>query len=91
MARTHHHDYTRKDGSVVTVEYTFKEGSEPTYSPMHGAEGGDACEVEIVAAFSETSEDVKLTDEELSELDEWIACNHVSEPDDFYDPAEWRD
>jgi hypothetical protein len=40
-------DFCLDDGRPVTVEYTYRPGSETTYSPMYGADGGDGCEVEI--------------------------------------------
>lgn len=54
MSATHFHDFTRDDGSPVTVEYSFSAGSPTTYSPHSGACGGDPCEVEIISVMPNT-------------------------------------
>lgn len=56
MPETFFQDFTRDDGSPVTVEYSYSPGSETTYSPMSGACGGDGCDVEIVTAWPNTQE-----------------------------------
>lgn len=56
MPHTHFQDFTRDDGSPVTVEYSFRGGSETSYSPLYGASGGDGCEVEIVSVMPNTPE-----------------------------------
>jgi hypothetical protein len=56
MARTFFQDFKRDNGDPVTVEYSYAPGSETTYSPLSGACGGDACEVEIVTAWPNTQE-----------------------------------
>lgn len=56
MPATYFQDFTCDNGLPVTVEYSFSQGSEPDYSPMWGADGGDACEVEIVDAWPSTPE-----------------------------------
>jgi len=74
MAHTYFHDFTRESGEVVTVEYTFRPGSSTTYSPMYGADGGDADECEIVKAWvGET--DVELPDDERERYETWIIEN----------------
>lgn len=61
MPRTFFQDFTRDDGSPVTVEYSFRGGSEASYSPMFGASGGgDACDVEIVTVMPNTEEYERL-------------------------------
>lgn len=56
MPATYFQDFTRDNGLPVTVEYSFSPGSETTYSPMYGADGGDAAEVELVDAWPNTPE-----------------------------------
>lgn len=65
MARTFFEDFTRDDGSPVTVEYSFAGGSPATYSPLNGAVGGDGCEVEIVSVTPNTPEYERLCSEVL--------------------------
>lgn len=54
MTATSFQDFTRDNGDPVTVEYSFRPGSDPTYSPMYGAEGGDPAEVEIIKVWPNT-------------------------------------
>lgn len=72
MPRTFFHDFAPDDGSPVTVEYSFGAGSETTYSPMHGACGGDACEIEIIDSWPNTPEHQHLFSEAVSApADSW--------------------
>lgn len=78
MARTFFWKFNRHDGTpLVTVEYSISEGSPDTYSPMYGACGGDACEVEIVKAFDDNGP-VIFTDDEN---EKW--CEHICEHHEF--------
>jgi hypothetical protein len=88
MARTHFQDFTRTDGTAITVEYTVEGRNSPTtYSPVYGADGGDAAEFGIIKAWrTDTGEDVELPDAEREGYEEWLAAN--VDPDDFYDPPE---
>jgi hypothetical protein len=79
---SHFHDFARPDGTIVTAEFTFSPGSPPTYTPMYGADGGDATECEIVKAFVGDAP-VELPTEERERYEEWLICNF--EYDD-YDP-----
>lgn len=72
-AMTHYQDFTRDDGTVCTVEFSFKEGSGPSYSPYSGADGGDGCEVGIVQAFNDAGA-VELTTEEAERFEAHIAA-----------------
>lgn len=56
MTRTYYQDFVKDDGRPVTVEYSYRGGSETTYSPHSGAVGGDGCEVEIVDVMPATPE-----------------------------------
>jgi hypothetical protein len=50
--RTHFQDFLLDDGSPVTVEYSVSGSYSPTtYSPMHGADGGDAPEFCVLKAW----------------------------------------
>jgi hypothetical protein len=82
---THFHDFARPDGTVVTVEFTFSPGSPPTYTPMHGADGGDATECEIVKAFAGDAP-VELPDDEREKYEEWLVGNYECDEGDFYFP-----
>lgn len=79
--RTFFHDFKRDDGTDVTVEYGFQGGSPTTYSPMYGADGGDAAEASIVKAFDDSG-DVALTDAEVERAEAEILETHEDEPDD---------
>lgn len=72
-------DFTRPNGDVVTVEYTFQHGSPTTYSPMYGADGGDPDECEIVKAWV-NDDNVTLPDAERERYEEAIIA----------DPPEWE-
>ncbi len=56
MPVTYFQNFTRDDGSPVTVEYSFRPGSTATYSPYSGACGGDPCDVQIVSVMPNTPE-----------------------------------
>lgn len=91
MARTYFTNADLSDGRGIVVEYSFAPGSETTYSPAFGADGGDAPEVEIVKAWMADDETlVELADEDREKIEMLIIATHEYEPDDFYDPAEWR-
>lgn len=56
MGATYFQDFTRDNGLPVTVEYGVSGGySAPTYSPLHGADGGDAPEFMIIKAWPNTA------------------------------------
>lgn len=76
MAQTYFQDFIRTSGEVITVEYTYTAGSDTTYSPLYGADGGDGAEIEILKAWIEPSgEDIQLPDEERERYEEWIVAN----------------
>jgi len=55
MARTFFQDFTRDNGLPITVEYAVDGSySSTTYSPMHGADGGDFPEFSIIKAWPRT-------------------------------------
>lgn len=57
MARTYFQDFTKDDGSPVTVEYGVEGSYSPTtYSPHSGACGGDAPVFSIIEVFPNTPE-----------------------------------
>ncbi|MGY4222708.1 hypothetical protein ACVMIH_000069 [Bradyrhizobium sp. USDA 4503] len=56
MTRTYYQDFVKDDGTHVTVEYTYKPGSDTTYSPMNGACGGDPCEVSVGDSWPRSDE-----------------------------------
>jgi hypothetical protein len=69
MARSFFRDFTRDDGSRVTVEYEVSSyGSPATYSPISGADGGDAFEIEIVSCWPSTEQYDRLLAERACEL-----------------------
>lgn len=81
---THFHDFTRPDGTPITVEYEVSGRNSPTtYSPIYGADGGDAAEFDILRAWDKATE-IELPDAEREEYEEWLAAN--INPDDFYEP-----
>lgn len=79
--RTYFHDFIRENGQVVTVEYTFREGSPTTYTPMYGADSGDPAECEIVKAWAGDT-DIELPDEERERYEVWIIEN--TDPMDYW-------
>lgn len=55
MARTFFQDFTRDNGLPITVEYAVGGSYSPTtYTPMYGADGGDAPEFSIIKAWART-------------------------------------
>lgn len=57
MALTYFQDFTRDDGSPITVEYEVEGSYSPTtYSPHSGADGGDAPIFGIIDAWPRTEE-----------------------------------
>ncbi|WP_454629691.1 hypothetical protein [Bradyrhizobium cenepequi] len=56
MAQTFFQDFCKDNGLPVTVEYTYRPGSETSYSPAFGACGGDPCEIEIVNSWPNSTE-----------------------------------
>lgn len=84
MARTYFQDFKRGDGTEVTVEYTFNEGSAPSYSPYSGADSGDPCDVSIVKAFDDNG-DVEYTEDETEAWEEYIIGHHITDYDEDWD------
>lgn len=63
MSRTFFQDFTRDNGLPITVEYAVDGSYSPTtYSPMHGADGGDFPEFSILKAWPRTPTSDRLTD-----------------------------
>lgn len=61
MARTYFQDFEKDDGTAITVEYGVEGSySETAYSPMHGADGGDAPEFSILESWPRSEEYEKL-------------------------------
>lgn len=57
MPRTFFQDFERDDGTPITVEYGVEGSYSPTtYSPMHGASGGDFPEFTILKAWPRSAE-----------------------------------
>ncbi|WP_027578412.1 hypothetical protein [Bradyrhizobium sp. Ai1a-2] len=56
MAQTYFQNFCKDNGFQVTVEYSYRPGSETTYSPKFGADGGDPCDVYIIASWPNSSE-----------------------------------
>lgn len=80
---THFRDFTRPDGTLVTVEFKYQGGSPDTYDPQWGAEGGDPTEVGIVRAWMTNDEtDIELPDAEREKYEEWLCAN--LDPGDYY-------
>lgn len=52
--RTFFENFVKDNGLPVCVEYSFRGGSETSYSPRFGADGGDPCDVSIVASWPNT-------------------------------------
>lgn len=76
-------------GRVVTDEihvlYSYTSfGSETTYSPIGGADGGDPVEIQIESAWANFAGRVRLTADEVARVDEF-ACEHVGEAMDDED------
>lgn len=81
--RTHFYEFARDDGTVVTVEYGVRGSYSPTtYSPHSGAYGGDVPEFEIIKAFSDTSDDVTLTDAEEQKVYDYLAEHYEEDEED---------
>lgn len=74
----HRYEFKRADGTEVTVRYRYSPGSPDTYSPIYGADGGDAPEVTIDSAETDAGL-VELTDAEVEAVEEAI----------FADPPEY--
>lgn len=52
---TYFQDFVRDNGTPVTVEYAVEGSYSPdTYTPMHGADGGDAPTFSIINAWPNT-------------------------------------
>lgn len=81
---THFQDFVRPDGTPITVEYKVEGRNSPTtYSPVYGADDGDAAEFFILSAWRrDTEEDVTLPDDEREGYEEKLAAE--VDPDDFY-------
>jgi hypothetical protein len=85
---THFQNFTRADGTTITVEYSIEGSNTPaSYRPMYGADGGDAAEFSILKAWqTDTEADIELPDEERERYEEWLAEN--IDPNDSYEPFE---
>lgn len=81
---THFRNIRRPDGTLITVEYRVEGRNSPTtYSPISGADGGDAAEFLILKARrADTGDAVELPDAEREWYEEWLGEN--IDPDDFY-------
>lgn len=84
MGRTYYHTTKADDGSEIEVEFAYSHGSETTYSPRFGADGGDSPEVEIRTAYRTAdpadAPNVTLTDAENERIEGEIYAN-PPEPD----------
>ncbi len=85
---THFQDFIRADGTPIAVEYTIDGRNSPTiYSPLYGADGGDAAEFGILKAWNrDTGEAVELPDDEREKYEEWLSEN--VDPNDSYEPLD---
>lgn len=89
MPQTFFADMVRLDAerTPVTVEYSYRGGEAPSYSPYSGADGGDPVEVEIIRAWRKADEDdpdapdIEYTDDELNAWCDRICVEHIDEPD----------
>lgn len=72
-------DFIRPNGETVVVEFEYRDGSPPTYSPLTGADGGDAPECEITKAYVGDVE-IELPDDERETYEELICCDPPEEP-----------
>lgn len=71
----------------VECEFSIRFGSTDSYSPMHGATGGDPDEVEITGVYNESGEKIELTDEESGKFETEILEN----ASDYFDPYDGDD
>ncbi len=81
---------SRDDGETkVTVEYRVTSpGCSAHYGSMsYEGHPAEAPEIEFVTAFTDTEDNVKLTDVESQRFYEEIVCNHE---EDDYDPYDDR-
>ena len=90
MVQTFFHDTKRDDGTAITVEYYYAHGSEESYSPRYGAEGGDPPEADIICAFlsdgASDSPNLTLTDDERERIENEIYAKPPEYDDgDIYD------
>jgi hypothetical protein len=80
------YEFTRDDGSKAMARFRFRAGSPATYSPIYGADGGDAPEAdirEIETLDGDTIPMDQITQAEWDRLDEEI-CSQPWD-DDYYD------
>jgi hypothetical protein len=90
MAQTFFRDTKRDDGTAITVEFSYAHGSETTYSPRYGADGGDPPEAEIICAFltdgAADSPNLDLTEDERERIENEIyAAPPEYDDSDLYD------
>jgi len=84
--------FERDDGTTVDIEYDYKPGSGPTYSPMSGADGGDADEFEILSVTAEDGSDVPIGDLSGDEVDRaWQKAADDYDPSDDHDHWDYAD
>lgn len=76
---------TLADGRKFLVDFRVTQyGSETTYSPRYGADGGDAMEIEIDEILTLDGTPVALSDEDREAVEAYICENFVPDYDDDY-------
>lgn len=74
------------EGRKLEVEIDVTSwGSETSYSPMFGADGGDPVEFEIEAVWGEDGETVRLDEDAMARLHDHIAEHVEFEPPSYDD------
>jgi hypothetical protein len=76
---------TKYSGKDITIDYTVESyGSDTTYSPAYGADGGDAVEILIEDVYSDQGK-ILYNQRQLEKWEETI----YMEPPEFDDPEDW--
>lgn len=75
---------TTLNGQPIEIDYIVSGcSSSPSYSPLHGACGGDDAEFSIECIY-QNGEEITVSDDTLEKLLQVIMETHIEEPDDDY-------
>lgn len=90
MPQTYFQEFTRDDGTKITVEYIATGGSPAHFAGRYeDSTPAEAPEIEIVKAWRKggDEDDVTLTDAEIQKFGDWIAEHHEGDDgsDDYFD------
>jgi hypothetical protein len=88
MTRTYFQRFERPRGYAIEVEYSFDAGSEATYSPTRGADGGDPAIATVVGVSPAADWYDRLVESTRDAWVKWPARLAIAVVDWWYRPGD---